>query len=425
MKKQSIVALALLVGSLSYAQKDQIKAAEKAIKSGNFADAKSAILSAESLIADSDAKMQAKYYYVKGQALYANGSATGADVDSAIKSFNTVKTIEKQSGKAKYSSNIEELEQAMLSDFITKANAALEKEDYMGSSKEFEKAYSLSPADTSYLYYAASTAVTAQDYDVSLKHYLALKDLGYEGVETQYTAINKESGVKEAFGSAALRDISVKSGTHIKPETSKTDSKSAEIVKNIALIYITKGDNEKAIAAMKDARDKNPDDLGLLMSEANIQLKMGNRDAFKKLMEEATTKDPGNAELQYNLGVIAAEAGDLDDAKKYYEKALELQPDNADASNNMAVLILGSEKGIFDKMNALGTSSSDYAKYEDYKEELNTLYRSAIPYLVKTLKLRPTHVNAAKTLMSIYSSLGETAKFKEMKAKVEALESGN
>ena len=43
MKKQIIVALALLVSTLSFAQKNEIKAAEKAIKSGNFADAKSAI----------------------------------------------------------------------------------------------------------------------------------------------------------------------------------------------------------------------------------------------------------------------------------------------------------------------------------------------------------------------------------------------
>ena len=40
MKKQFVVALALLVGSFSFAQKSEIKDAEKAIKSGNYADAK-------------------------------------------------------------------------------------------------------------------------------------------------------------------------------------------------------------------------------------------------------------------------------------------------------------------------------------------------------------------------------------------------
>ena len=34
---------------------------------------------------------------------------------------------------------------------------------------------------------------------------------------------------------------------------------------------------------MADARASNPDDLGLLLSEANVHLKMGNRDKFKDL----------------------------------------------------------------------------------------------------------------------------------------------
>ena len=50
MKKQIAIALALLVSSFSFAQKDELKAAEKAIKSGNYADAKAAINSAESFV---------------------------------------------------------------------------------------------------------------------------------------------------------------------------------------------------------------------------------------------------------------------------------------------------------------------------------------------------------------------------------------
>ena len=153
----------------------------------------------------------------------------------------------------------------------------------------------------------------------------------------EYTAVNKESGEVEPFDSKSLRDISVRAGTHITPKDTKTESKSAEIVKNIALIYVNNGENEKAISAMKDARKANPEDLGLLLSEANVQLKMGNKDEFKKLIEEATTKDPKNAELQYNLGVLAAEAGDIATAKKYYDKAIAIDPNYSDAQTNMAV----------------------------------------------------------------------------------------
>src|SRR5690606_41235501 len=45
---------------ISFAQKNELKAAEKAIKSGNYADAKAAINSAEALIASADDKTKAQ-----------------------------------------------------------------------------------------------------------------------------------------------------------------------------------------------------------------------------------------------------------------------------------------------------------------------------------------------------------------------------
>lgn len=423
MKKHIIIALALLVSSFSFSQKDELKDAEKAIKSGNFADAKSAIKSAEPLISNLDTKDKAKFYYLKGQALYANGNATSEDMNGAIDSFNQVIELEKKDGKEKYTAEVNNTRQLMLNDLLTKANKSLEDKNYSASSMGFEKAYRMSPKDTLYLYYAASTAVNAQDYKTSLAYYEELRDLGFTGVEMEYTAVLKETGEVESFGNKQLRDISVKSGTHISPKDAKSASKTGEIVKNIALIYVNNGENEKALAAMKTAREANPDDLSLLLSEANVQLKMGNRDEFKKLIEIATQKDPNNAELQYNLGVVAAEAGDIESAKKYYNIAISLDPEYADAHNNMAVLILGTEQAIIEKMNGLGTSSADNKKYDELKEQRMQLYKDAIPYLETTMRIRPKNLQAAKTLMNIYSAVGETVKYKEMKAKVESLES--
>jgi tetratricopeptide (TPR) repeat protein len=282
----------------------------------------------------------------------------------------------------------------------------------------------MSVKDTLYLYYAASTAVSGQDYDKALGYYDELKALGFKGADMEYTAVNKETNEVENFDNKNLRDISVKAGTHIKPEDKKGESKSSEIVKNIALIYIAKGENEKAAAAMKDARKENPDDLGLLISEANIMLKLDKRDEFKRLMEEATTKDPSNAELQYNLGVIAAEGGDDESAMKYYKKAIELNPDYADAHNNIAVLILDQDQEIIEKMNALGTSAADNKKYDEYKLKRLDIYKEALPHLETAFELKP-NVYVAKTLMNIYSAIDNTPKFKEMKAKVEELEAEN
>nr|WP_321228215.1 tetratricopeptide repeat protein [uncultured Psychroserpens sp.] len=424
MKKQFIVAIALLVSTLSFAQKSELKTAEKAIKSGNFADAKSAIQSAESLIANADDKLKAKFYFLKGQALYANGTGSNSDMDQAIESFNMVQEVE-GSTKGKYGSTINDLKSQMLNNFLTKANAALQSKDYTASSAGFDKAYRMSPKDTLYLYYAASTAVTGQDYNTSLKYYEELRDLGFTGIGKEYNAINKETGEVENFDNKSLRDLSVRAGTHTAPKDKQTESKSAEIVKNIALIHLSNGDNEKAIEAMKLAREQNPDDLGLLISEANVQLKMGNKERFTELMKEATLKDPDNPELQYNLGVIAAEAGEKEAAMKYYEKAIALNPSYTDAYNNMAVLILAEEGAIVEEMNSLGNSSADNKRYDELRAKRTTIFESAIPYLETTLRLKPKDIQAAQTLMNIYRGSGQTDKYKAMKAKIEELEAGN
>ncbi len=423
MKKQIVVALAILVSTFSFAQKKELKTAEKAIKSGNFADAKSALMSAESLLGAADEKTKAKYYFLMGQAQYANGTGSNEDVAGAIASFDKVNEIE--GGKGKYNSQIEELKSQMLNNFLTKANAAIQSKDYKKSSVYFDNAYRMSPKDTIYLYYAASTAVTAKEYGTSLGYYEELRDLGFTGIAIQYSATNKESGEVETFDSKSMRDLSVRAGTHNAPKDKKSDSKYAEIVKNIALIHVTNGDDAKAVEAMQEARKQNPDDLGLLLSEANVQLKMGNRDRFKELMQEATEKDPKNAELQYNLGVISAEAGDNEAARKHYERAIELDPSYTLAYNNMAVLLLSTEKEIVEEMNSLGTSSADNKRYDELKAKRTEIYESAIPYLEQTLKLKPKDVQAATTLMNIYSAIGQTDKFKAMKAKVEAMQSGN
>ena len=417
MKKQIVVALAILMGTFSFAQKKELKAVEKAIKSNNFAEAKSVLGQVESLISSADDKTKSKYHFLLGKALYANGTGSNIDFDNAIESF-------KKSGST-YKAEVNELKNLMLNSLLTKSNSALDNKNYASSSKGFEQAYKISPKDTVYLYYAASTAVNGQDYDTAIKMYKELKDLGFTGIAKEYYAFNKEEGKEELFGNQQLRDISVKSGTHIKPQDKISKSAASEIAKNIALIYINKGDNEKAIEAMKDARAENPDDLNLLLSEANVYYKMGNIQRFKELMQEATTKDPNNPELQFNLGVISYESGDNASAKNYYKKAIELDPNYVNAQINIAALILEEEQAIVDEMNALGSSASDDRKYDELKLKRQEVYKTAIPYLESALEAQPKNVDAAKTLMNIYSAIGDTASYKAMKEKVETLESGN
>lgn len=417
-----ILVLLLAFGTLSFAQKNEIKTIEKALKNSNFGDAESAVKAAGALVENMDDKTKAKFYFLKAKTLFADGKGSDENVDIAIETLNQLTDLETEMGKLKYTNEANTMKSTMMNSYLEKGNTAFNNKDYKVAADRFEKVYKMSPKDTLYLYYAASSAVTAQDYDTALDYYIQLKNMGYSGSQMVYYGTNKETGEEEAFSDKTSRDFSVKAKIHIKPREEKSESKTAEIVKNIALIYVSQGENEKALGAMADARAENPDDLGLLLAEANVHLKMGNKDKFKALMEEATEKDPENAELLYNLGVLAAEAGDTKEAKDFYERALAINPSYVDAYNNLAVVILAGEADIVEEMNNLGTSSADNKKYDDLKAKRTGLYEEAVPYLEKALELKATNIDAARTLMNIYSAIGETDKFKVMKAKVEELE---
>lgn len=416
MKKQIIIALAFSISAFSFAQKKELKSAEKAIKSNNFAEAKAALKQSEALMSSMDEKTKAKYYYLNAQALYANGNGSIADIDGALENLGKV--------KGAYRSEISVLKQNMTNGLIKKANDAYGNKDFSTASTYFEKSYRIKEMDTIFLYYAAATAINVKDYDKALGLYEELKGLGYTGIETQYYAVNKETG-KEEILDKNTRDLYLKAKSHIKPGERKTESKKPEIVKNIALIYVSKGENEKAIEAMKEARAESPDDVNLILTEANVHYKMGNTEEFKNLLQKATEMNPDNAELQYNLGVVSAESDQPEEAKAYYEKAIELDPNYINAYINISALILGKEEAIINEMNGLGTSKADDKKYDELREKRQDLYKEAVPYLTKAVEIDSNNLSASKTLMNIYSILGETEKYKSLKEKVDTLEGGN
>src|SRR5210317_46747 len=84
MKQGILLALAFSISAFSFAQKKELKTAEKAIKSNNFAEAKGALKQAEALMSEMDDKLKAKYYYLNAQALYTNGKGSDADIDASL-----------------------------------------------------------------------------------------------------------------------------------------------------------------------------------------------------------------------------------------------------------------------------------------------------------------------------------------------------
>ena len=207
-----------------------------------------------------------------------------------------------------------------------------------------------------------------------------------------------------------------KSKDYTNARSQDTESKFPEIVKNIALIYTQLDKKEEAIAAVKEARAENPDDLGLILTEANLYIQLGEKDRFSELMEQAIAQDPNNPTLYYNLGVVTEDAAQ---ARSYYEKAIELDPNMQEAYLNLVALILEAEPALVEKMNSLGRSRADEMKYEELKKEREGLYKECVPILQKLVELDSGNQEAVKTLMNIYYTLDNMEGYAEMKKLLE------
>jgi tetratricopeptide (TPR) repeat protein len=421
MRKTLLLLGILLITVVTYGQKKEIKKAQKAIGSGNFTEALSYINMAEGMISNAESSLKAQFYLIKGQAFLGDSNNDLGKMKSAGDAFQ--KSLEIES-KGKYSDEVKNQIQNLRAALVNSAIEDQKVNNYKLASEKLYHSYSVSMSDTSDLYFAAGSSVSAKDYDSALKYYKELLNLGYTGIKKQFFATDTETGEETMFDTKNERDLMIKSKSFNNPIEKLTESRQNEILRNLTLIYLNKGDNEAASAIIKQAREKNPGDVSLIRAEAEMSYNIGDMERYNVLMEEIVAADPNNPEVYYNLGVGSNKMGDKDKALEYYKKALELDPNYAEALINTASLILEDEGAIIEEMNSLGTSTADYNRYDELKEVKNELYRNAIPYLEKAIELRPDNIELVRTLMNIYSQLGEDSKYKIMKARFDELGGG-
>lgn len=415
MKTKILIVLAMVFSVVGFAQKSELKAAEKALKSGATAEAKAQLDGISGMIDGADARVQAQYHFLRGK-VYADMANKGDNTafKEAASSYNMVLSTEEKSGKARYSAETKQLMTAMTSDLVNSAVQDNTNKNYKAAAEKLYMSYTMSPKDTVYLYFAASSAVNGAHYDMALEHYNALKEMGYDGSTTVYKATNVATGEVENMD-LLQRDLMVKSGEYKDPVDEKTPSKRAEIVKNIALIYSQLGQDDKAIAAFTEARADSPDDVNLILNEANLYYRLGDKEKFKSLMSEAAEKAPENADLHYNIGVINMEQDNFEDARTAYRKALDINPGYVNASLNLSTTYVNEGNSLIDEMNTLGNSKADIARYDELKKKKDELFIEGVKVLEDALKANPDNQGILTQLKNIYGALGDTENFMRIK----------
>ncbi len=402
----SILLLMGLVLNLQ-AQKKELRNVEKLLKTNAYGEALSSLEAIEGLIFTAENKYQNQYHFLLGQ------------TQQGLKNYKLALEAYRASGDA-YKTELTTIYNTLINDLVTAAVEDNGKQDFESAAQRLFMAYDIDKSNTDYLYYAASSAVNGQLYDVALEYYLQLKAMNYTGIVQEYFVTEVKTGEEQKVSEQEY-NLYKKSKEYTNHRVQDTESRFPEIVKNIALIYVQQGKIDEATTAIKDARAANPKDIGLILTEADLYIKLDDKPKFAELMQEAIAQDPNNDVLYYNLGVITTDQGEIEKARGYYEKAIALNPDNKNAYLNLVSNILSGESKIVDEMNSLGTSRADNIRYDNLKVERENLYREAVPFLESLLKIDPKDVDALSTLRNIYGTLGETAKFKDLKDRIEAL----
>lgn len=436
MKIKHILLTTTLAMSISVsAQKDELKTLKKIYakdtpSAADMQEYKAAVAKLETTATEEGDKVYTNFY--KCMAPIMDIAVLGKDVtptqlanaftpksiESLAIGLNATLDYEKKSGKKIYTDDIMETIAGFKPEIVNLAVALSNAKRYNEAGDVLNSLYLLDKKDTDKLFYSASLYVNGKDYDKALKGYEELKKLNYSGEATLYFATNKTSKQEEQFGSTTERDLFLKSGSHEKPRDEKVPSKRGEIYKNVALILMEQGKTNEAKSAITEARKMNPNDDSLILTEADLYLKLNDFETYKSLVNEALAKNPNNADLVFNLGVISANAQKIDEAKTYYKRAIEIDPKYFNAYLNLSEVMLRGDDKYVDEMNKLGTSEKDNKRYEVLKAERNKNFNEILPYLEKAVELEPTNEPAKRTLLSVYNALEMTDKYKALKAKL-------
>ncbi len=407
-KKQLIMlSLSLFIGMTTFAQKKELKAADKALEKKDYAGALSAISQAESLIANADAKIKAKFYYIKGMALYGKGDDSQNN-EKVADALNRLLDLEKKGSRTKYSAvagqTINNIINSINETASKKFNLAIstsDVNDFQEAAEGYYKVYQISPRDTLMLYSAARAFYYAKKYKTSLKHFQKLLDLGFTGKKDTYIGESVINGQKIGYSTKEEMDVNVRLGAITNAVVGKTPSRLKDIYKFIALNSVDLGDNEKALEAIAQARKLSPNDYNIIIDEADVYFKMGDNVKYTEKIEEALAIEPNNAQLHYNVGTLSMDI-DAVKSEKHLLKAIELKPDFGDAYGNMGNLVLKKMDVVQKEMDA---NAANFARYDQIRtEKLLPILKESLPYLEKSYELNPTE-SAKVQLNSLYENL--------------------
>jgi tetratricopeptide (TPR) repeat protein len=152
----------------------------------------------------------------------------------------------------------------------------------------------------------------------------------------------------------------------------------------------------KAITVLEKGRKEYPNDSDLLLTLSNSYIGANKVEVAMDAFKAGVEKEPNNKYYRYNLGVLYLGAKDYTNAEEQFKKAVEIDPNYENANYNLAVTYVRWATEMRDSLEAKEDTSTAYKE----------IYRKALPYLEGTVQTRSDQPAVWELLGKVYAILG-------------------
>lgn len=253
----------------------------------------------------------------------------------------------------------------------------------------------------------------------------------YEIVKSSFNTIDTTTLYNAALASELGKDLERSQELYL--QLVEMNYPQPFLFSSLGSIQMQKGDTAKALQFIRQGRERFPENLNLIFSEANVYIFTRQAVKAKETLELAINLDPQNPNLHFALGAnfdnmaqdtlrtTEERAFAYNQALAAYKKAIELNPDYFDAIYNLGVLYFNEGIRIFEAADLKlrrNPTTAGFRAYQAEEKRFQEQWIQAQPYLERALSMispeDPNYQVVIISLMQLYARTNQPEKLEEM-----------
>jgi tetratricopeptide (TPR) repeat protein len=190
--------------------------------------------------------------------------------------------------------------------------------------------------------------------------------------------------------------------------------------------YLNSGDTARAEAYLLNLGNKFPDEYQVTLRLIDLYILQKKNDQALKYILEAKEKEPDNISLYFVSGIMYLNQSKFDESITEFTRALEMKTDRGEDDQKPELFDIYYDLGAayVNKAGDMHNKANDIMDVNQYNaavEEINKVYRKALPYLQSAHDIKPEDKDTMYSLRELYYRLKMTEEYNEIKAKLNAL----